>query len=135
MISNIIRVLGIVVFVILFFQIMFLDSYPKMNDNIKSIPEIENFISTNIEHNVKKLTFEYMDDKDKIRKSEIEFQKFVVNINKCKNNPECMIESYNDYMSDNIVPSLRKRHKAEQMYSIYGMYFGSMINDTLGIFY
>lgn len=135
MLSNIIKNVGILFFVFFVFQLLFLDKYPEIDKNNKSVSVINNEISVRIEENAKRLSFEYVDDKSELIDAQDEFKNFVAEFDKCKDDVDCKIEAYDDYMDDNVATVTRKRYKAAQIYEFYGNTLGQLINETFGVFY
>jgi len=120
--------ISIVVILISLFYIV-TPSYPQINEK-QSVPQIKKFVNYIVNYNK-----EYYGKMAKISKEKpIEYIEASKDFSKeyklCKDNKECIISTYNDYMDDWVHFLLKKESRQEYMKKQFGTKVGSAINTT-----
>ena len=124
-----------VLFIVGFFYlgISLIPKYPAIDENkpFDSVMQTVNKVSL---HNIKKYNFRYMGDKRKLLNFHKEVKNYTVKLDRCGKNSKCIVDQYNDFMDDNILPSIRQANGYMYIKARFGR-MGVMINKLFYIIF
>jgi len=119
---------GIILFFIIWGLIGLIPKYPKINPN-QQYEQVIKQIKNIVMENIKKASFEYMDDTRKLLNMKKDFEKYAIRSQKCKKDTRCLVDAYNDYMDDNVASSTRKIYRYFYIEKKFGK-LGILINNA-----
>ena len=128
----IVAVLGIVFLMIRFFT----PGHIQISDN-SSLGEIRTFIKSTMKKEARNISFENLNSSTRggIPAEHLKaIDNLIGTLDKCQENKECLITTYDKYMDKWASQSMRKQSRAYYMIKSFGV-VGEKINKTLGFMY
>lgn len=128
------KILAILVILVFCGFSMALPDYPKIDEN-KSLNEIKYFIDKTIRSNssyyIQTARISQKRPNEYIKETEL----FIKNYTSCKNDKDCIIDTYNDYMDDWTHFQLEKEAKQQYTIDIFGYKVAKAIYETFPFLY
>jgi hypothetical protein len=116
-----------------YLMVSLIPKYPNINSKL-SYNEVTKQVSNITKENIENFSFYYMDDTRKILDFKKSTSAYLMKLKNCQKNTSCIINQYEDYMNDNVAPSIRVSNRIQYMENKFGS-FGVFINKKIMEYY
>lgn len=122
----------IIVFSIPVFLIYSIPKYPVINNSLPK-EAVSKLIEENLKYNTKKFSFENMDNRIKIQEYNKNLLSTAKIFDECTTK-ECLIDEYNNFMSEWVAMEIKAKHRYINLAREYGV-IGNVLNQFLIPYY
>jgi len=131
---NRLKIGAVVAIVLIGLFYMVAPNYPKI-DSDRSLDNIKGYLESVLKVQAKNINMEALAKNKRVPvETEAAFRQLTIDMDKCNDNKECLIEAYDEYMDDWCTAGIRKYTRAKWMVKKFGV-IGQEINKNMASLY